>query len=272
MKSAVMAAACVSSASAFVAPSLVSSRVTSSAPKTTMMAEVPGSWWTPSDGTKSVALPWADKPLIGDGDMVGDAGFDPLNLANGPADLVWLRTAELKHGRICMLACVGMVAPELVQHPVGFSGFEFAPEFTQMNAFAALSSVPRLGLAQIVILCSLIEVASFTGNLTEKYLYEDDLTKLELKNKSLGKTDYLAGAAKIAPVTENKDQVFEDTVIPGDLGFDPLGLAANGVNPDYALAELKHARLAMIGFLGMAVQQSVDPNGGVLEQFMNWAS
>ncbi|CAN0513568.1 unnamed protein product, partial [Ectocarpus sp. 12 AP-2014] len=220
-------------------------------------AEVPGSWWTPSDGAKSVALPWADKPLIGDGDMVGDAGFDPLNLANGPADLVWLRTAELKHGRICMLACVGMVAPELVQHPVGFSGFEFAPEFTQMNAFAALSSVPRLGLAQIVILCSLIE---------------DDLTKLELKNKSLGKTDYLAGAAKIAPVTENKEQVFVDTVVPGDLGFDPLGLAANGVNPDYALAELKHARLAMIGFLGMAVQQAVDPNGGVLEQFMNWAS
>lgn len=235
-------------------------------------AEAPGSWWTPSDGASSQALPWAAKPVIGDGNMVGDAGFDPLNLANGPADLNWLRTAELKHGRICMLATVGFVAPELIQHPAGFSGFNFATEFTQMNAFAALSSVPRLGLAQIVILCSLIEVASFTGNLTSEYQYEDDLTALELKNKSLGKTDFLAGAAKIAPVTANKDTVFTDTVVPGDIGFDPLGLAANGINPDYALAELKHCRLAMVGFLGMAVQQSIDPNGGVLEQFLNWAT
>eukprot|EP00904_Undaria_pinnatifida_P005897 jgi/Undpi1/2437/HiC_scaffold_13.g05818.m1 len=271
MKSAVMAVACASGASAFVAPSLVTNaRV--SAPRTTMMSEAPGSWWTPSDGETSQALPWAAKPVIGDGNMVGDAGFDPLNLANGPADLNWLRTAELKHGRICMLATVGFVAPELIQHPVGFSGFEFAPEFTQMNAFAALSSVPRLGLAQIVILCSLIEVASFTGNLTSEYKYEDDLTKLELKNKALGKTDYLAGAAKIAPVTDNKDQVFTSEVIPGDIGFDPVGFAANGINPDYALAELKHCRLAMVGFLGMAVQQAIDSNGGVLEQFLNWAT
>ena len=36
-----------------------------------------------------------------------------------------------------------------------------------------------------------------------------------------------------------------DKVTPGDLGFDPLGLAENGINPDYALAEIKHARLAV---------------------------
>lgn len=235
-------------------------------------AGVPGSWWFPSDGSKSTALPWADKPLIGDGSIVGDAGFDPLNLANGPADLVWLRTAELKHGRLCMLATVGFVAPELVQHPVGYQGFQFPAEFSEMNAFAALSTVPRLGLAQIVILISLIEVASFTSNFVAEYKYEDDLTNLEKKNKMLGRTSALAGAAKIATIEENKEQVFTDDVIPGDLGFDPLGLAANGVNPDYALAEIKHCRLAMVGFLGMAVQQAINPNGGVLEQFLDWAT
>lgn len=231
---------------------------------------MPGSWW-PQAG-KSPALPWVDAPTIGDGKLVGDAGFDPLNLANGPLDLTWLRAAELKHGRVCMLATVGFVAPELVQHPTGFAGFEFAPQFTEMNAFAALSAVPRLGLAQIVLLCAFIEVASFTNNFTTKYKYEDDLTALELKNKKAGKTRFLAGAAKVAPITSNKDVVFTGEVTPGDLGFDPLGLAANGVNPDYALAEIKHCRLAMVGFLGMAVQQFIDPNGGTLEQFLNWAT
>lgn len=32
---------------------------------------------------------------------------------------------------------------------------------------------------------------------------------------------------------------------PGDLGFDPLGFSDNGINPDYALSEIKHARLAV---------------------------
>lgn len=210
--------------------------------------------------------------MIGDGSLVGDAGFDPLNLANGPADLNWLRTAELKHGRICMLATVGFVAPELIQHPVGFQGFEFAPQFTEMNAFAALSSVPRLGLAQIVLFCALIEIASFKNPLASEFQYEDDLTELELSARKAGKFENLAGAAKIAPITANKGEVFETPVIPGDLGFDPLGLAANGVNPDYALAEIKHCRLAMVGFLGMAVQQFINPNGGTLEQFLNWAT
>merc|ERR1711906_84571 len=38
--------------------------------------------------------------------MVGDVGFDPLGLA-GIADIRFLREAELKHGRIAMLAAAG---------------------------------------------------------------------------------------------------------------------------------------------------------------------
>ena len=46
----------------------------------------------------------------------------------------------------------------------------------------------------------------------------------------------------------------ENKFTPGDLGFDPLGFSDNGIRPDYALAEIKHARLAMLGALGMLFQ------------------
>ncbi|CAM9559245.1 unnamed protein product [Discosporangium mesarthrocarpum] len=175
-----------------------------------------------------------------------------------------------------MLATVGFLAPELVQHPVGFQGFDFPAEFTQMNAFAALSEVPRFGLAQIVIACGLAEIASLVGtfNFGDSFAYDDNLSSLERSALNKGNRAYLAGAAKTTK-TFNKDDTLavetKETAAPGDLGFDPLGLAANGVNPDYALAEIKHCRLAMIGFLGMAVQQFINPNGGTLEQFLDWA-
>mmetsp|Transcript_69486 Transcript_69486/g.216961 ORF Transcript_69486/g.216961 Transcript_69486/m.216961 type:complete len:297 (-) Transcript_69486:85-975(-) len=45
----------------------------------------------------------------------GDAGFDPLGLAGKtPDEFVQKLEAELKHGRIAMLAGVGFVAPELL--------------------------------------------------------------------------------------------------------------------------------------------------------------
>lgn len=39
---------------------------------------------------------------------VGYAGFDPLGFSDY-YDINWLKEAEIKHGRICMLAAVGMV-------------------------------------------------------------------------------------------------------------------------------------------------------------------
>lgn len=48
--------------------------------------------------------------------MAGDVGFDPLGLSNIDdvgIDLYWLREAELKHGRIAMLACAGVFWVEI---------------------------------------------------------------------------------------------------------------------------------------------------------------
>jgi hypothetical protein len=81
--------------------------------------------------------------------MTGDVGFDPLNLS----DLVpiqWAREAELKHGRICMLAWAGWVSVDL-----GFR-VPYAPEVSSLYAHdAAIEKGAMLGM---LIPLALVEV------------------------------------------------------------------------------------------------------------------
>ena len=64
---------------------------------------------------KSAALPFMDEPANLAG-MAGNLGFDPAGFSNS-VDVRWLREAELKHARICMLAIVGWVTSEVIQLP-----------------------------------------------------------------------------------------------------------------------------------------------------------
>ena len=57
----------------------------------------------------SQCLPFLKCPPKLDGSMVGDVGFDPMGLSDVQPDLKYARAAELKHGRICMLATIGFV-------------------------------------------------------------------------------------------------------------------------------------------------------------------
>ena len=43
-------------------------------------------------------------------------GFDPLGISTW-VDVRWLREAELKHGRICMLAATGMIVQDIFRFP-----------------------------------------------------------------------------------------------------------------------------------------------------------
>merc|ERR1712166_404056 len=54
-----------------------------------------------------------DRPLTPafDGTWAGDVGFDPLGIS-ALIDIRWLREAELKHGRVCMLASTGMIVQD----------------------------------------------------------------------------------------------------------------------------------------------------------------
>merc|ERR1719230_1559550 len=70
---------------------------------------------------KSKALPFMDEPAHLDG-MVGNVGFDPMGLST-PQNIKYMREAELKHGRICMLAWTGYC---LVDLGVKFPGEKYA--------------------------------------------------------------------------------------------------------------------------------------------------
>jgi hypothetical protein len=52
-------------------------------------------------------------PMVLDGTLAGDAGFDPLGLSKDMKSLYWQREAEVKHARLAMLAAIGWPLSEL---------------------------------------------------------------------------------------------------------------------------------------------------------------
>jgi|Transcript_12941 hypothetical protein len=113
----------------------------------------------------SKAMPFLTAPACQSVDMVGNAGFDPLYFSDF-LDIKWLREAELKHGRICMLASVGMVAPEFFTLP-NYPG-------ATPNPVEAFSSVPSEGIAQIFLFMAWLELYYFNkGKWTMMTMFED---------------------------------------------------------------------------------------------------
>ena len=81
--------------------------------------------------------------------------FDPLKFSEkSPEWTLFFREAELKHGRICMLATAGWIAADILGGPVlGVSSFE-----------AHAASVSQGGLIQVLIWVSILEHISIVAN------------------------------------------------------------------------------------------------------------
>jgi len=113
----------------------------------------------------SKSLPFLTAPACQSSGLPGaEAGFDPLYFSDF-IDIKWLREAELKHGRVCMLASTGYILQEFFSLP-NYPGYS-------ANPVEAFSSVPSEGLAQIVIFMGWLEVIGNKGKYTMMNMFED---------------------------------------------------------------------------------------------------
>jgi len=152
--------------------------------------------------------------------------WDPLGLSAGLGDgqILYLREAELKHGRVCMLASLGITVQERF-HPL-FGGDIDSP------------AVGCLGRTELSLFWPAVLAAAGGIEL---------LTGL---GRGEGTDD-----ASLAPA-------LKEGLIPGDIGFDPLNLKAGYSDEDFVNIqnrELAHGRLAMIATLGAISQELVFP-------------
>lgn len=155
--------ACASCASAFVTPSF--SRTVISTPRTSSavrMSDVPVPEAAPEAAAEpaepaappappapkmSASIPFLKQPENLEG-MVGDIGFDPFGLAT-VFPVKFMREAELKHGRVAMLAVVGWIVSEVVHVP--------GPAYMSENPVDAMAAVGAGPMLQIFVFCGWLE-------------------------------------------------------------------------------------------------------------------
>jgi hypothetical protein len=170
----------------------------------------------------SPSLPFLARPVILEG-VPGDRGFDPFNFASTPDALQWQRVAEIKHGRLAMLAAAGWPMAELLDKQLA-SSFNLKP---LLDFHDRVPSVLNGGLLR---------------------------TPLAFWAAALG-----VGFAieSFGEIKQSKYSEAGREYTPGDLGFDPLGLAGkSGDERKYKLeAELFNGRLAMLAVTGFALQE-----------------
>ena len=96
--------------------------------------------------------------------------WDPAKLSSGISQEKFdqYRLAELKHGRVCMMAVLGYVATETYHFPGDIAPgipFESIP-----TGYAAIAMVPLLGWLQMIWTVGIIETTGQLGNFEIGYL------------------------------------------------------------------------------------------------------
>jgi len=170
---------------------------------------------------KSKALPFLEAPPKLDGSMAGDVGFDPLGLSeidDVGIDLYWMREAELKHGRVAMLAAAGVIFTTMVG---SWPGWPASAGKCQMDVFWDVWEDKPNYFVSALVFISMAEavsgVATTSGResgLREpgdfmfnplKFKVTDDLKLKEVKN---GRLAMLATAGMIVQGLTTHESIF----------------------------------------------------------------
>jgi len=154
--------------------------------------------------------------------------FDPLGLSKDvdAGRLAFYREAEIKHGRVAMLAAVGF----LFQEHYTFTGID-SPSYV---------SFEQPGLAGGVWLALAVMLGNVEGKSVEAFMKLD--------------------GGMLAEQNESKTWRMKEDHASGDLGFDPLGLKPTNAKDlkEMQSKEINNGRLAMIGIAGMVAQELVN--------------
>lgn len=189
---------------------------------------------------RSKAMPFLPRPINLDGSYVGDVGFDPFYLSSIPKNfagfiqppsweevdgistLYWMREAELKHGRVAMLAWTGWLATDGAFGPVPlrFPGSMYQDVSDSYHAHDIMVSQGSLGFMLFVV--------GFLEFCTSAVLVE----------VSKGESDREAGDFKLDPLQFLKGKSKEEVDV-------------------WKLKELQNGRAAMMAFGGVATQAAL---------------
>merc|ERR1719421_775671 len=170
--------------------------------------------------------------------------FDPANLLEGVSkeEVLRWREAELTHGRVGMLASAGFLVQEF-WHPL-FSA----------DGGPAIDQIPALPVPLWFAMTLGIGIAEST-RIQKGFANPYDGEMEEIIKKE--------GAPQTAfPREDTTFQRLRPGYTPGDLGFDPLGLAPEDPAEFRIMQEkeLSHGRLGMLAAAGFMAQEAVTGN------------
>ncbi|KAL2940518.1 Chlorophyll a-b binding protein CP29.1 chloroplastic [Bienertia sinuspersici] len=216
-----------------------------------------------NDEDRPVWFPGAQPPEWLDGSMVGDRGFDPFGLGK-PAEYLQFDYDGLDQNLAKNVAgdIIGARIESSDIQPTPFQPYSevfgiqrfrecevIHGRWAMLATLGALSVEALTGVAwQDAGKVELVEGASYLGQKLPFSL----TTLIWIEVLLVGYIEFQRNA-ELDP---------EKRLYPGGQYFDPLGLAADPEKKErLQLAEIKHSRLAMVAFLGFAIQAAATGKG-----------
>ena len=192
---------------------------------------------------RSISLPFVDSPGYLDGVLPGDVGFDPLGFAD-KTNLASMREAEVRHGRLAMVATWGW--------PVAFLGLRIAqalvPPASVCTGTGCAVDATSTGLTLPTI--ALIGETYWTALLLAAVVGELRARRLPVGVPAFDPLDLASRRRSEHSPSNPRSSPSCSPLTPAIAHF-----ASDDEVARFALAELKHGRLAMAAFAAYGFQK-----------------